>query len=214
MNVKSIQYSRLTQEHLPSITKLLMSHGITLAGLSGYHFLSRIMKDAAITGNPNVVIATTSSDGIIGWSIAIRNSRHYWKRFLLSHPMYIIKILLARATALLRSLESVPVSSRPAKVTDLFWRNRSSIAWGQSNPHVARHVDITVLEQFRQLGVASGLYLEQFKALTTDSVTRIDACIRSNNTPSQRFHIKEGWSLVKIEHGWIYVTKSLSEENL
>ncbi len=213
MHSQNIIYSQLTRDHVPPLVELLVSYGIDLIGLSDRHFLTHVMNGAANTGNPNVIVASTSSNEIIGWTIAIKNSRQYWRRFLRSHQFYALNILLTRCTGALRNLGTVSVSTGPLSQDPVdIWPNRSGIVWGQSSPQVARHIDITVLEYYQHLGVGQNLYLEQIKTLESDSVSRIETCIRGHNTPSQRFHIKQGWSLVKIEDGWVYVTKSICED--
>lgn len=211
----SIKYSRLTREQVPLIVKLLMSYGITFVGLSSFKFLSQVMDDAVIAGNPIVTIATTMSGDIVGWSIAIRNSRHYWKKFIILHPFYVAKIFMVRIFKMLISANNfISDSSCSINKYNILWKNKSCIVWGESNPNVARHIDITVLEGFRQRGIGARLYSEQFKSIKSESVERIDASICSYNIASQYFHIKNGWDFVKIKNNCIYITKNITEDKL
>lgn len=206
----TIKYQLLDQSRLAPFVKLISSHGISILDMSDQAFLQDIFQDAVKGQNPVAIIAIDSQGNIMGWNIAIINSRNYLIKFLAKHPTYLFRKIFNGFPRSGRGKYGVSRNSNEPLISrEIDWPQTMPVHWGQSNPLVARHIDITVLENIRHSGIGKNLHLELEMTLRRKSVQRIDACIHSGNLISQIFHVKAGWALVKKDINWIYITKEL-----
>lgn len=205
-----IKYLLLDQSRLASFVNLIKSHDISILNLSDNDFLNDIFRDSVYDENPVVIIASDSLGNILGWDIAIINSKKYLIKFLLKHPKYLINKIIIDYFRPRTNKRGVSSNlSEPDNDSEIEWPLFSHVNWGDNNPVIARHVDITVLENDRHSGIGKNLHKELENVLRKRRVHRIDACIHSRNTSSQVFHIKLGWAVVKKDNNWIYITKHL-----
>ena len=173
-------------------------------------FLKDLFQDSVNGENPVVIVATDSHGNISGWNIAIINARKYLFRILTRHPRYLVRKLINELLPVRRGTNRVSrIPKEPSNNRQVDWPQAISVNWGENNPLVARHIDITVIANRRHSGIGKNLHLELEKALRKRSVQRIDACIHSENLISQLFHVKEGWALAKQDIDWLYITKEL-----
>lgn len=214
MSAESITVGPLRSKQVDELAKLLSGHRISLLGQLEQSLLIDFLHDAAQSDNPGVVVAATNQGRIVGWTIAISDSRRYWRGFLVRHPLHCARVLRTELYRRLRGMRAQGVASEVDSAAPLAlsaWLRQTDADWGRSRKDVARHVDITVLEDFRGGKLASQLYASQRTTLRLRGVTRMDACIRADNIRSQRFHLRDEWLLVRADVGWLYITKSTAE---
>lgn len=208
-----IRFRTPTPTDAEKLSTLLEQHSITMVGLGERRFLRAVVADATTGGRANIVLAHAAG-GIIGWSIAVINPRAYWRGFILRHPVFGARILHERMrTARVREREGPGTGSGLTLEDDqsvgIQWPLRSSVIWGSSRDSVAKHIDITIIEPFRNAGIGCQLQRAHFESLQRYGVRRVDAVISKGNVPSIKFHIKLGWSLVRTDETMLYITKEI-----
>ena len=197
----------VTLEDVNALPHRLGENGIEFLGLRCVNIYKAVISDAIVQRNVSIIIA---NDGVelIGWTIAVIDSRNYWMRFLLRHPFLAARAVTKRILGSKRLLEGPP-PSKPHKLPQSSkerWQMTIDRRWGVSSPLIARHLNITVLERFRQGGVATMLQDTQIEELRGRGANQIDAYIHTSNEPSIAFHKKKGWALVKEEMGMLQIT--------
>ncbi len=210
MKKKEIKYSLITNQYICKLVNELTLHQLTLIGLKSKKFLMDILTDAVNYGNPNVIIALNIENKIVGWNIAIINSKKYWINFLLTHSYYIPFYILRQIKEKLYT-KYIPINRNSVQIKPplLNWKKDESIHWGESNANVARHIDINVIENYQDKHIGTYLQSIQIDVLQRKKVHRIDACISKNNIKSQIFHSKRNWILVREDNSMLYIVKKI-----
>lgn len=186
-----------------------------MLGLSDERFLRAVIDDAIRDRRAQMVLAF--ADGkIVGWSIAIIHPRLYWKTFFMRHPLWGLRALLARLRLWRKkfsggheanfSLSKTGTETGTESLAGA-WQTPANVAWGQSKNTIAKHIDISLLADFQNLGIGSRLQRVQLDYLANRGVERLDAVVSKNNVQSIRFHHARGWSLIKEDADRLYVSK-------
>lgn len=195
------------EKHHRALKEHLIKHRINIAGLSLPSNYDFFLKDA-ITGKNVCIVIAELNNNIAGWSIAIIDSRNYWKKYLLRHFFLGIAVFISRLNMNPLASNNEVNEGSSSKINNLGW-DRCKHKWGESSPNVARHINITVLDTYKRKGIGSKLYQKHIKELQKRGVDWFDAYISADNTHSINFHKKLGWKLIEIKHNMIYISLQL-----
>lgn len=164
-------------------------------------FFSRKRRDHRL----NVFLAL-NENAIVGWTVAIQDSRRFWKDFIMHHPFWGTRIIFRKLVSYCRSRGIVRNEKqlRPIPSTLGLIGNLTVL----QSCEIAAHMDITVLSQYRKCGVASKLQELQLQDLKMKGVRRITASIAEWNSRSVNFHEKHGW----VFHGLVGANWQISKD--
>lgn len=167
-------------------------------------FLRRGLNDASLK-----VFLAIANHQVVGWTIAIRNSRRYWKRFLLPHPLWAMRILACRLRGTITKFKLAKGSHTEQDVVSQFHLGRVSHESHLEPDEIATHIDITVLGEYRQQGIATKLEQMLADELKRSGVTQLKGVIAEWNDKSQFFHEKRGWVVLGKSEGFLQIRKTL-----
>lgn len=190
------------------LTEQLHRNGVYIGQLKDKRFTLAFLRRGLKDRNLKVFLAVADHQ-VVGWTIAIRNSHQYWKRFLLPHPLWTIRILVQRLRDTINKLKLA---------------NGSHAGYGSDSQHnldgeakksllqpneIATHIDITVLSEYRQQGIATQLEQMLSDELKRLGVKQVRGVIAEWNNRSQCFHAKRGWIILGKSEGFLYIRKTL-----
>ena len=200
-----VLYRKMSEEDINELSLQLSQNGVygPLKKLSFTKaFLRRGLRDTRL----NVFLAIVHGR-IVGWTIAIRCSRTFWVRFLATHPLWSIQIVTQRIRSILNQQGRVTSEFRIA--------SEQSEGKGSDSVHaikpdeIASHLDITVLSEYRERGVAVALQKIQLHDLRQAGVKRVCGVVAEWNLPSIRFHRKNSWQFMGNREGFHLIRKDI-----
>ncbi|MFH1681002.1 MAG: GNAT family N-acetyltransferase [Candidatus Eisenbacteria bacterium] len=211
----SILFRPVETGDIPALVPSLVQADISVMGLKDPSLWKDFVKDAVAGGHPSVYVALDGSE-LIGWSIALTDSRPYWTRFFLRRPLLGAGLALAALRAAWGGGRGVEPSSAESPAgapegapAEPEWPRTADRPWGTSRRDIVRHLNMTILGEKKRSGVGTGLLMAHLVDLGRKGATRVDAYVRATNTPSVRFTKKFGWSLVAVRGDLCLITMDL-----
>lgn len=171
-----------------------------IAGVHSHLHLKYLCQDALLTQDV-VILLAQKQQSILGCVVAIIDYHHYWKRFLLKHPVLLARILFSRVKRYFQDLfqsqkdanhkgESLQVS---LNISDKEQKTQNDM----------KVFVITVEPEHRNKGIASKLYQALIQKCRELQITKIDASIHQNNQASIRLHKNIGFTLASpMNESW------------
>lgn len=193
-------FREMAQTDTDELADKFRQEGVYIAQIKSERFTRTFFRRGRRDSRLNVILAL-HNDQIIGWSVAIQDSRKFWKAFISHHPLWGMRIILRKLVSYLRNrgvaqnrnqLSSVLAAVDPIE-------NQAIL----QTCEIASHMDITVVPQYRRFGVASELQQLQLRDLKDKGIRRITASIVEWNNRSVSFHRKRGWMFHGLDgSGW------------
>lgn len=164
----------------------------------------------AVCGRGCIIVAAYQDGTPCGIVIAIVNRVHFWRWFLLRHPISgLVFAALKLQQRLRRRRRPGPPEAAVRHKSPSLDAAGLKRTWRESSATIAKTLFIGVAPESRGRGIAKQLYTRLFGALRQQGVTRIDAHIDSDNLASVRLHESSGWQVQFGEIGYI-ATKDLT----
>lgn len=199
-------FREMLQVDVDALARRLSQEGVYIAQIKSENFARTFFRRQLRDNRLNIFVAL-HENAIVGWTVAIQDSRKFWKAFIMHHPFWGARIILRKLVSYCRSIsiakngKQVGTKSSPVG----FFSNRTVMPAGE----VAAHLDITVLPQYRNCGVASKLQERQLQDLKVKGVKLVTASIAEWNSRSVRFHEKHGWVFHGVEGANWEISKQL-----
>jgi GNAT superfamily N-acetyltransferase len=209
-----IECRPIQKEDSASLLELLLSMRPTVARLSNPAVYRAIAYDAPRDPLLFVVVACLQGR-VIGYMLAMRNWRRFWRRFFLRHPGVAIQVAWPRIQKQRQRKRRAAAAARqgrsPAPRVDPITQDPSLLErykppgcrkWEEDSPEIVKGVHVGVAEAFRGRGVGGQIYRTLFVWLEQSGVKRFDGNVDAGNTPSIRMHIGKGWMIARHKDGY------------
>lgn len=199
----------MAQADVDELVNKLGQQGVYIVQINSENFTRTFFRTQRRDRRLNIFLALSNNE-IVGWTIAIQDSRRFWKTFIAHHPFWGARIILRKLMSYFRNrhnrhivqngkeLSSAPVAVDPIGVQTILQTNE-----------IAAHLDITIVPLYRKCGIASKLQQQQLQDLKGKGVRRITASIAEWNSRSVSFHEKQGWTFHGIVGGSWQISKDL-----
>lgn len=199
-------YREMVEGDIEKLSYKLQELGVYIIQIRNWYFSRDFFRQGLRDRRLNVLLALCDNN-IIGWTIAIQESRSFWLSFMALHPVWGVRIAY-------RKLQAIFASSCSVVALNELRSSSATLAGAACSdvpmPHeVAAHIDISVASDFRRLGVASELQRLQLKSLKAKGIKRITASIAEWNTQSRQLHEKYGWNFHHVVGGQWQISKDL-----
>ena len=188
----------LNKKDLPEIFDLMEKMKVPIAGSSSQMIYSAICHDGLFNDGLVFVVAE-EKNFLIGFSFAIIDWFHYWKIFLIRHPLIAVRIAGSRFMKMIRTIRhSNPHKNAEKDVINKYITSScSKRSWKDSSPKIAKIGYTAVVKSYRKRGVGKGLEKYLLDVLAKRGVRRVDAWISKSNLPSIRLQHKLGYGIEK-----------------
>lgn len=183
-------FREMIQDDVDALVGMLSQECVYIAQIKSDHFARTFFRRQRSDNRLNIFLAL-DENAIVGWTVAIQDSRNFWKAFIVHHPFWGTRILFRKlvsychSRSILKEREQLDVTPFPVGLLG----NRTVL----QKSEIAAHLDITVLPQYRKRGIASRLQELQLRDLRSKGVRCITANIAEWNSRSVSFHRKHGW---------------------
>lgn len=185
----------------------LHRNGISIGQIDDKRFAKAFLQRGVAGDHLRVVLAILDRK-VVGWTIGIRHSRIYWRRFLVLHPLWATRVLARRFWSIVEEFNlSRDLSTRLNEDAPLQSQMNADLDLQPSE--IATHIDITVLDEYRRQGIASKLEEMLADELRRSGVKLIKGVIAERNCKSKSFHEKRGWRVVGKTAGYYHIIKTL-----
>jgi ribosomal protein S18 acetylase RimI-like enzyme len=208
-----ITYSAVTSEDLATLPELMLRAQIPLANLIDLRLYRTFVSDALRQQGPHIMLVRKQGK-IIGWSIAIIDSRSYWLHFIYRHlPMglRIVHTYCKRRIVQIRQCVKVkPI----AFVSDGCADHAIPLdvnAWGKGGPHTAKLLNTTILPFFRGQSLAEMLQWHHLSELCRLGIRRVEAYVNKDNKRWNYFNARKGFRFVAVRGPCLLMVQDLHQ---
>ena len=173
--------------------EFLHAAGFSVGGIRRLALVTAICRDAG-KGNVFAEIGSTSNQGIVAATLAVRDAPRYFRAFLIRHPELWLHIVRRR----FRRLREPYPENRSGKVIlqipdEWLGKGAPPVAWDTGGRRVARVLYTATSPPLRGQGLAERLRQSIFKRLAAAGVDYAVGRIAYSNTPAIRMGGRSGY---------------------
>ena len=204
---RGLQDAVVDERSADALRAMLSELQVAVSGFvsSGMH---RALAAAAARRDPGLIAIVASLDAVpAGFVVATRDSRRFWRRTLLRHPVLAVRVVLHRLwpAGSASAVGDHAIGGRAEPSIDptehLPDAAGAPYGWHDEGPKTVKIVFIGVRPAFRQRGVGDLLYRALFDVATHRGADAVLARIARDNVASIRLHAAAGWHLYRDGDG-------------
>jgi len=185
----------------PPDSVLVMSALDSLPPMDFYGIASRRFRQAYVGQllRDPMGILILALDGLTrtpaGYIICLRDSRAFWLRLFLRHPIIVGRTLwIHKRATLLANLLDRSISPRSGAPSDPY-------IWSPTGPQAARVIFVGTAPQFRRRGIGLAMYRTLSEVLRSAGCRVVEAHIDHGNMSSLQLHMRAGWIVTQLPRG-------------
>jgi ribosomal protein S18 acetylase RimI-like enzyme len=152
---------------------------------------------------------------VIGFVVAHRRGRSFWRHFLLRHPALLLRLAADQTVQYFRHTLWYRKSKRAGSSAALAPADseQSGPRWSDDDPSVAKGVFIAVATQLRGRGVGGKLCDALVQTLAREGIARLDVHIDLDNDASVQMVQRVGWAVHREPSGYLGTVDLLGKRN-
>ncbi len=210
---EGIQYGVISAGDSAPLAELLMRERISLAGRVDPALYRGFIEDALRGRGPHIMVVKAWGR-IVGWSIAVIDSRRYWISLLRRQPAAGVKILACLFLQKYRNRKE-----RSGRLAGAEWRGLDPESlpmaeydnWGKDGSHTARLIDTTILPSFRGAGLGGKLQDHHLRELRKLGIRRTEAYVRADKSGWLHFNARSGFKVAGKNANSVLIVNDLEE---